>query len=110
MRCDRQAGTLDSRSGVSAADNRSRFSGDTGETCSYALLPRVSLLHSLQARGNEAQVADAVNAAIKHHRARQLSTNVGTMVGNLSPETAQVSLFSLMLLLLENPLLSTTAT
>lgn len=83
MRCDRQAVTLDTWSGVNAADNRYRFSGDTSEARSYTLLPCVSLLHSLQARGNEAQVADAVNAAIKHHRARQLSTNVGNMVGNL---------------------------
>lgn len=83
MRCDWQAVTLDSRSGVSAADNRSRFSGDTGEARPYALLPFVWLLHSLQVRGNEAQVADAVNAAIKHHRAKQLSTNVGNMAGNL---------------------------
>lgn len=81
MRCDRLVVTLDSRSGVSAAGNR--FSGDTGEARSYAPLPWVSLPHSLQARGNEAQVADAVNAAIKHDRARQLSTNVGNTVGNL---------------------------
>lgn len=42
-----------------------------------------SEVHSLQPLGSEAQVADAVNAAIKHHRVGQLSTTVGNMRGNL---------------------------
>lgn len=63
--------TLDSRSGVSAADNRSRFSGDAGEARSYALLPCAAQPAGARKRGSGSRCSKcsyktSSSQAVKH--------------------------------------------